>query len=157
MALFSAGDTEDAVSKFQHALSILPSYQEAHVALGEVYLAQGEVLQAIAQLKETVAQYPSADLAWMLLSLCYLQQSDWDEALNAVEHQLSLELTTPAAVEAWSRKAYILAKKSADAHSRSDKLLEIISSTFEDAIRRLPAHAHLALDSAKSHVLASLP
>ncbi|MEB3205965.1 MAG: tetratricopeptide repeat protein [Vampirovibrionales bacterium] len=156
MALFSAGDIDEAIQKFQYALTILPSYQEALVALGEAFLAQGKIPEAIHQLQETVAQYPKADLAWMLLSLCYLQQSDWDKALNAVEHQLDLEPAAPAAVEAWSRKAYILAKKSTTLPSKPDKYPEIISRTFDEALHQLPTHAHAALESAKSHVLASL-
>ncbi|MEB3244543.1 MAG: tetratricopeptide repeat protein [Vampirovibrionales bacterium] len=134
MALFSAGDAAEAIQKFEQALSLNDHYQEAKVALGEVYLAQGRTQEAISQLEATVAAHPAAELAWMLLSLAYSQQHQWQKAIDAVEAQLALN---PASQEAWGRRAQLEVWRAAEGVQTTRKH---VSDALEAVLLRAEAH-----------------
>ncbi len=82
---FAAGNTEAALSDFQTAVKIDPSYANGYLGMAFVSFAQKNIEEGIDHLKEAIRINPSHREALMLLTATYLSMENYQKALETAQ------------------------------------------------------------------------
>lgn len=117
------GDTGKARSSFETALNVSPTYKEAAVQLGQIYLAQGNPLGL--QYLENAFRMDSTDvLPLYAIGMYYQQKEDWENAKNYYRRALK---HNRAYVDALYNTGYVLMQQDSfeNAISMLDQVLEL--------------------------------
>ena len=122
--LLQDGAVEQAISQFQEALQIRPSYAEARNNLGNALLRKGSVDEAMVQYQKALEISPGYAAAHNDLGLALFQKGALDEAM--VQYQKALEIN-PGYAEAHYNLGNVLLTKGAvdDAIFHFQKALQI--------------------------------
>ena len=94
LSKLGTGDLEGAISVFEQAINIDPSFYMAHLGWSQVLDRQGKVDEAIAQVKFALDIVPDEALAHTSLSRLYQQKGMIEEAEEemAISHKLSRDI-----------------------------------------------------------------
>lgn len=106
--LFQSGDSENAWSHIDQALSLQHGYAPALLAAGRLHLAQGDLAEAVKALKHAARMNPLPEYQWLLIEALYANQQP-DQAMK-----IELQLHKKGAVE--DRRTYALYLASARKH-----------------------------------------
>jgi tetratricopeptide (TPR) repeat protein len=93
-----AGDLDSAAVLYQKALSLKAEYPDAHLNMGNIYLARGDTAKAIAALLQAIRLRPAYDLAYHNLGLVYEQNDRLSDARGSFEKALAINPDYPSAL-----------------------------------------------------------
>ena len=81
--IFSRGDYEGALEKYQLVLDLNPDYYQSHFQIGVIQKKLGNYDEALFRFTETVLIKPDYEKGWFALGLTNQNNGDYDEALEA--------------------------------------------------------------------------
>lgn len=93
-ALFEAGQLEDALSRYQSALALVPGRPSILANLGVTQCRLGRWADAVATLTQATQADPAHRDAWVALGLSHEAMSNWAGAVHALQKGVALGATT---------------------------------------------------------------
>lgn len=81
--IFSRGDYEGALEKYQLVLDLNPDYYQSHFQIGVIQKKLGNYDEALYRFTETVRIKPDYEKGWFALGLTNQKNGDYDPALKA--------------------------------------------------------------------------
>ena len=134
-----AGHLEEAAQDFAKAVSLSPSFAEAHFNLGLVFLQQKHYENAIASLNRSLALKPKLRGANLFCGIAHYRRNEYDEAIAAIKRETQIDPANPQAFM-WLGVAQ-LAKGDAKAASTSlDRAFELKPDDVDILYHRGRAH-----------------
>jgi tetratricopeptide (TPR) repeat protein len=124
LALVSAGNYTEAVSAFDRAIAIEPSYFEAWNGKADAYNRLGDYESALAASDRALAIEPSYVQGWINRGYILYNLGQYDEELAAYEKAIEIDPESP---DAWFNRGYALAglKRYDEAIASFDRVAEI--------------------------------
>lgn len=98
-AVQDQGAMPQAISCFQKAIAIDPTYADAHCNLGSAFLRQDQVKDAVLAYKEAIDIDPQFAQAYFNLGIVFSNTGNIDEAIACLESAIALEPTSIQARE----------------------------------------------------------
>jgi tetratricopeptide (TPR) repeat protein len=92
------GHFEEAATAFSQAVTISPSFAEAHFNLGLTRLQQGHLEEATASLSKSLTLKPSLRGANLFLAIALYRSNDFDKAAAALKREIQID---PASADAF--------------------------------------------------------
>jgi len=83
--LWVKGDMEGAMNAYQQAISLNPSFIEARLAVGQLYLEQGDHLRAIVVFRQIIEDLPQNADAYYGLGIALKNRSRFQEAITNLQ------------------------------------------------------------------------
>ena len=93
-ALFEAGQLEDALSRYQSALALMPGRPSILANLGVTQCRLGRWADAVATLTQATQADPAHRDAWVALGLSHEAMSNWAGAVHALQKGVALGAST---------------------------------------------------------------
>lgn len=93
-ALFEAGQLEDALSRYQSALALVPGRPSILANLGVTQCRLGRWVDAVATLTQATQADPAHRDAWVALGLSHEAMSNWAGAVHALQKGVALGAST---------------------------------------------------------------
>lgn len=93
-ALFEAGQLEDALSRYQSALALVPGRPSILANLGVTQCRLGRWADAVATLTQATQADPAHRDAWVALGLSHEAMSNWAGAVHALQKGVALGAST---------------------------------------------------------------
>ncbi|MDR7096233.1 tetratricopeptide repeat protein [Hydrogenophaga laconesensis] len=93
-ALFEAGQLEDALSRYQSALALVPGRPSILANLGVTQCRLGRWPDAVATLTQATQADPAHRDAWVALGLSHEAMSNWAGAVHALQKGVALGAST---------------------------------------------------------------
>ncbi len=93
-ALFEAGQLEDALSRYQSALALVPGRPSILANLGVTQCRLGRWADAVATLTQATQADPAHRDAWVALGLSHEAMSNWAGAVHALQKGVTLGAST---------------------------------------------------------------
>jgi len=90
-SLYEAGNYEDALERFDEAISLDPTYTDAYVAMGWTYGKMGELAECISNFQIALSQDAKNVDALAGISLAYLADDKYDEAIASASKLLKID------------------------------------------------------------------